>query len=153
MKNRSIFDLRDVTDRIASGESLQQIAEVYQRKRQSLWKWLHRNEERKLAYLGALEERAFLHAQEIEAIAIKAERGEIPADVARVSIDARKWIASRFHPKLLGERTRSELHVRTDHSFEFLQALKEVNRVDQPKRLPMESGQINNEAEGYSDKH
>ena len=35
---------------------------------------------------------------------LKVENGEMPPDVARVAIDGRKWIASRFHPNLLSEK-------------------------------------------------
>ena len=48
-------------------------------------------------------------------------------DVARVAIDGRKWIASRFHPnllseKLLGNITRHEASIQDQH----LAALKRI---------------------------
>ena len=40
----------------------------------------------------------------IERLVLKVENGEMRPDVARVAIDGRKWIASRFHPNLLSEK-------------------------------------------------
>ena len=40
----------------------------------------------------------------IERLVLKTENGEMLPDVARVVIDKRKSIASRFHPNLLSEK-------------------------------------------------
>ena len=54
-------------------------------------------------------------------------------DVARVAIDGRKWIASRFHPnllseKLIGDITHHEANIQNQH----LAALKSI--VEKRKR-------------------
>ena len=54
-------------------------------------------------------------------------------DVARVAIDGRKWIASRFHPNLLSEKligniTHHEANIQDQH----LAALKSI--VEKRKR-------------------
>ena len=63
----------------------------------------------------------------IERLILKVENGEIPPDVARVAIDGRKWIASRFHPNLLSEKligniTNHQASIQEQH----LKALKNI---------------------------
>jgi hypothetical protein len=69
-------------------------------------------------YARAREIRAEVRAQQIDDIASKAERGEIPSDVARVVIDARKWAASKLAPKRYGDRqtVAHEGEVKIEHS-------------------------------------
>ena len=89
---------------IADGCSLAQIGTKFDRSRNVIWKFLHKNEEHRQAYLAALQERGFYHANMIERLVLKVENGEMRPEVARVAIDGRKWIASRFHPNLLSEK-------------------------------------------------
>ena len=98
------LDLDEVCEMIADGASLAQIGAKFDRSRNVIWKFLHKNEEHRQAYLAALQERGFHHANMIERLVLKVENGEMPPDVARVAIDGRKWIASRFHPNLLSEK-------------------------------------------------
>ena len=44
------------------------------------------------------------HAARIEEIALMVEQGHMEPQAAKVSIDARKWIASRFHPRQFSEK-------------------------------------------------
>ena len=44
------------------------------------------------------------HASRIEEIAEMVEDGRISPISAKVAIDARKWIASRFHPRQFSEK-------------------------------------------------
>ena len=58
---------------------------------------------------------------------MEVEIGEMLPDVARVAIDGRKWIASRFHPnqlseKLIGNITHHQESIQEQH----LQALKNI---------------------------
>ena len=69
----------------------------------------------------------------IERLVLKVENGEMRPDVARVAIDGRKWIASRFHPNLLSEKligniTHHEANIQDQH----LAALKSI--VEKRKR-------------------
>ena len=50
------------------------------------------------AYRRARETRAANHAEKIEELAGMVEAGTIETNAARVSIDARKWIAARMDP-------------------------------------------------------
>ena len=57
-----------------------------------------------IRYLEALTSRAMHHAARIEEIALMVEQGSIEPHAAKVAIDARKWIASRFHPRQFSEK-------------------------------------------------
>ena len=46
---------------------------------------------------------AMHHASRIEEIALMVEQGNIEPQTAKVAIDAKKWIASRFHPRQFSE--------------------------------------------------
>ena len=65
---------------------------------------IHSDEGIKLKYLEALTSRAMHHASRIEEIALMVEQGNIEPQAAKVAIDARKWIASRFHPRQFSEK-------------------------------------------------
>ena len=93
------LDLDEVCEMIADGSSLAQIGAKFDRSRNVIWKFLHKNEEHRQAYLAVLQEREFHHANMIERLVLKVENGEMAPDVARVAIDGRKWIASRLPSK------------------------------------------------------
>ena len=58
---------------------------------------------------------------------LKVENGEMLPDVARVAIDGRKWIASRFHPNLLSEKLIGDIaHHQESIQEQHLQALKNI---------------------------
>ena len=118
---------------VADSYSLAQIGAKFDRSRNVIWKFLHKNEEHRQAYLAALQERGFYHANMIERLVLKVENGEMRPEVARVAIDGRKWIASRFHPNLLSEKligniTHHEANIQDQH----LAALKSI--VEKRKR-------------------
>ena len=127
------LDLDEVCEMIADGASLAQIGAKFDRSRNVIWKFLHKNEEHRQAYLAALQERGFHHANMIERLVLKVENGEMRPEVARIAIDGRKWIASRFHPNLLSEKligniTHHEANIQDQH----LAALKSI--VEKRKR-------------------
>ena len=121
------LNLDEVCQMIADGSSLAQIGAQFERSRNVIWKFLHKNEEHRQAYLAALQERGFHHANMIERLVLKVENGEMPPDVARVAIDGRKWIASRFHPNLLSEKLIGNItHHQDSNQEHHLQALKNI---------------------------
>jgi len=127
------LDLDDICEMIADGASLAQIGVRFDRSRNVIWKFLHKNEEHRQAYLAALQERGFHHANMIERLVLKVENGEMPPDVARVAIDGRKWIASRFHPNLLSEKLIGNItHHQSSIQDQHLEALKNI--VEKRKR-------------------
>ena len=127
------IDLDEVCGMIADGCSLAQIGAKFDRSRIVIWKFLHKNEEHRQAYLAALQERGFHHANMIERLVLKVENGEMPPDVARVAIDGRKWIASRFHPNLLSEKLIGNItHHQSSIQDQHLAALRSI--VEKRKR-------------------
>ena len=59
----------------------------------------------------------------VEELIEKVERGEIDANQARVSIDARKWLSAKFYPKMFSDRYKFDVETR-DIGKEHLEALK-----------------------------
>jgi hypothetical protein len=109
---------------VAQGRSIKSIGEEEgMPDAKSIWTWLNRDEEFLLIYTRAIQARAIIHAERIDELAEMATRGEIPADVARVAIDAKKWTASRLLPKIYGDRTQVEATVTHTHTL-HLEALK-----------------------------
>lgn len=66
----------------------------------TIYRWLNRHEEFSKLYTRARESRADIMAEEIIEIADKAD----DANIARVQIDARKWLAGKYNRKLYGEK-------------------------------------------------
>ena len=67
------LDLDEVCEMIADGASLAQIGAKFERSRNVIWKFLHKNEEHRQAYLAALHERGFYHAKMIERLVMLPE--------------------------------------------------------------------------------
>ena len=67
------WDLEEVCNRIAAGESLAQIAQSYAKSKQALWKYLNTDEERRKRYLESLEAKGILHLEASERIAHEVE--------------------------------------------------------------------------------
>ena len=63
---------------------------------------------RSLAQIGVKFEHS-LNVIMIERLMLKAENAEMRPDFARVAIDGRKWITSRFHPDLLSKKLIGEV--------------------------------------------
>jgi hypothetical protein len=100
-------DFRDeiaaiICDRLADGESLRIIcSDPAMPGRRTVYQWLTAQPEFAHHYAIARDEQADTYADEIIAIA---DTAEDPA-VARLQIDARKWVASKLKPKRYGDRT------------------------------------------------
>jgi hypothetical protein len=122
--------LKEICSRISEGRSLSSICrEDDMPNHTTTWRWLSEDSSFQEDYTRAIQSRALAHAERIDDLAEQAVRGEIPADVARVAIDAKKWTASRLLPKLYGDRTQVDATVTHTHTL-HLEALKELaNRV------------------------
>ena len=111
--------------RIGEGESLRSVSNKYGVPYSTLHDRIHKEEVKKLRYLEALTSRAMYHASRIEEIAEMVEDGRISPISAKVAIDARKWIASRFHPNQFSEKLMKENNLdKTDIAKLHLQELK-----------------------------
>lgn len=102
-KKRALKDTIDklgvdaIFTRIASGETVAAIAQSIGTSAPMLSAVINRPEHSE-AYARARERRAANHAERIETLADRVEAGDIDPQAARVSIDARKWIAARLDP-------------------------------------------------------
>ncbi len=92
----------------------------------SIWRWLSEDEEFGRDYARAIQARAMAHADGIIDLEAKLLRGEIPPDVARVALDARKWTASRLLPKVYGDKQIVEANVTHTHQL-HLDALRALS--------------------------
>ena len=84
------------------------------------------NEKRRATYEDAKMSRAHFHASKIEEILEDVESGKIEPNVARVSIDARKWLASKMYPKFFSDK----LHLQHDMTVDVRkQHIEELRRM------------------------
>ena len=114
-----------VLTRIAEGESVRGIAKDFRVPRRTLLHWLHGDDLEK-QYRSALEARALHHAEQVEELVHKVERGEIDPQSARVAIDSRKWLAAKFYPKQFGEK--QTFSVEHDISKDYVAQLRALAR-------------------------
>ena len=118
--------ITEICERVAQGRSVASVARDEDMPcHMTIWRWMNSDEAFCERYARAVQARAMAHADRIDDLAEQAVRGEIPADVARVAIDAKKWTASRLLPKLYGDRTQVEATVNHTHTL-HLEALKEL---------------------------
>ena len=71
---------------------------------QTVWSAIMSDEKRRATYEDAKMSRAHYHASKIEEILEDVETGKIEPNVARVSIDARKWLAAKMYPKFFSDK-------------------------------------------------
>ena len=91
-------------------------------------------------FIEAHQGRAVYHAQSIEGMIDRLESGDVESDVARVSIDARKWLATKYYPRMFGER--QEVSVKTtDMTKVYIEQLKILmsNQDDRIKTIEVKS--------------
>ena len=111
--------------RIGEGDSLRMIASDYRIPKSTLWDWIQRDQNLITRYGEAQQSRAMHHAHSVEELIEKVECGEMDPHVARVSIDARKWLAAKFYPKMFSDRYKLDVESR-DLSLQHLDALKQM---------------------------
>jgi len=99
---------QDVFEKIELGATERSIEREYNFSRSTLRKSLNTPELHE-KYVQAHEGRAILHAHKIEDMLDKVESGEMDFNIARVSIDARKWLATKYYPRMFGERQQLEV--------------------------------------------
>ena len=117
--------------RIGEDGSLRELARHFGVPYSTLHDRIHKDEDKKLKYLEALTSRAMYHASRIEEIAEMVEDGRISPISAKVAIDARKWIASRFHPRQFSEKLMHDAKLGDMESskLHLLELKKEMERA------------------------
>ena len=118
--NEKFWD--DFFSRIEMGETLQGFAVEHNMTNQSLRRRL-RNGDLHERFIEAHQGRAVYHAQSIEGMIDRLEAGDVESDVARVSIDARKWLATKYYPRMFGERQEVKLKT-TAMTKDYVEQLK-----------------------------
>ena len=112
--------------RIGNGESLRGVSKDLGIPFQTVWSAIMSDEKRRAAYEDAKMSRAHFHASKIEEILEDVESGKIEPNVARVSIDARKWLASKMYPKFFSDK----LHLQHDMTVDVRkQHIEELRRM------------------------
>ena len=117
-------DVEVFCNHIADGMSLQDTAEKYGMTRYSLYQLLNRRHQER--YMSALNERAMKHAEHIEYLARECEQGRIDPRAADVSIRARQWICSKYHPEFLADRMKKDVSVEHSMRKEHLDTMKKI---------------------------
>ena len=90
----------------------------------------------------------------IERLVLNVENGEMCPDVARVAIDGRKWVASRFHPNLLSEKLIGNItHHQSSIQDQHLVALKSIfekrkRQIEKDEKARKEEEQLEPVASG-----
>ena len=72
--------------------------------------------------------RAHYHASKIEEILEDVESGKIEPSAAKVSIDARKWLASKMYPKFFSDRVHHQHDMTVDEKKQHLEELRRLSQ-------------------------
>ena len=91
-----------ICERVSSGELFTHVLRDMDLAVSTLYQWLHANDEFAELYAKAREIQADVHADSIVGIADLAEAGDV--QVARLRVDARKWVASKLRPRTWGDK-------------------------------------------------
>jgi hypothetical protein len=137
-KDDSIF-WNDFFGQIESGKTLHGFAVESGMSDQVMRKRL-RSGELHEKFIEAHQGRAVYHAQSIEGMVDRLEAGDVESDVARVSIDARKWLATKYYPRMFGERQEVNLKT-TDMTKVYIEQLKVImsNQDQRVKTIELKS--------------
>ena len=123
--------------RIGNGESLRGAAKDLGVPFQTVWSAIMIDEGRRATYEDAKMSRAHYHAAKIEEILEEVEAGRIEPQVARVSIDARKWLAAKMYPKFFSDRVQLQHDVSVDVGKQHVEELRRLAREREEQRALM----------------
>jgi len=71
----------------------------------STWcRWKRENEELRNLYVNAMQDKSESEIEEIDYIRDMLKAGEIEPSAANVLIQTSKWLASKFYPKMFGDK-------------------------------------------------
>ena len=132
MKQNQFWD--EFFFRIGNGESLRETAKDLGIPFQTVWSAIMIDEGRRATYEDAKISRAHYHAAKIEEILEDVEAGRIEPQVARVSIDARKWLAAKMYPKFFSDRVQLQHDVSVDVGKQHVEELRRLAREREEQR-------------------
>ena len=110
---------------VAAGEPSYQFCKLMEIPLNSLMGRIKADPDLKKRYEDACEARALTHVDRIEKIINDVEIGSMDAHAAKVSMDARKWLATKMDPNRFGDRQRVDLTT-TDMTTLHLEAIREL---------------------------
>ena len=114
--------------RIGNGESLRGVSKDLGVPFQTVWSAIMSDEKRRATYEDAKMSRAHYHASKIEEILEDVESGKIKPSTAKVSIDARKWLASKMYPKFFSDRVHHQHDMTLDVRKQHLEELRRLSQ-------------------------
>ena len=120
--------------RIGNGELLRAIAKENGISFNTVWCSIMSDEERRYLYEDAKLSRAHYHAAKIEEILEDVESGKIDPQAARVSIDARKWLAAKMYPKFFSDQVPLQHDVSVDVGKQHVEELRRLSRKREEKQ-------------------
>ena len=86
------------------------------------------DEKRTIRYKEARISRAHYHSAKIEEILEDVEAGKIEPSVARVSIDARKWLAGKMYPKFFSDKFHLQHDMTVDVRKQHIEELRKMTK-------------------------
>lgn len=110
---------------ISAGESAKTVSKHFKMPYHKLLSYIKADVDLSQRYEDARAARAMFHAERIEKIANDVEVGDLDANAARVSLDARKFLASRLDPHIWGDKQRVDITT-TDITKLHLEAIREL---------------------------
>ena len=114
--------------RIGNGESLRGVSNDLGVPFQTVWSAIMSDEKRMATYEDAKMSRAHYHASKIEEILEDVESGKIEPSVARVSIDARKWLAAKMYPKFFSDKLHLQHDITVDVRKQHIEELRKMTK-------------------------
>ena len=114
--------------RIGNGESLRGVSNDLGVPFQTVWSAIMSDEKRRATYEDAKMSRAHYHASKIEEILEDVESGKIEPSVARVSIDARKWLAAKMYPKFFSDKFHLQHDMTVDVRKQHIEELRKMTK-------------------------
>ena len=143
MKDESFWD--HIFEQIAEGVNLPVLAAGAQIPYRTLHENITKDPVRQSKYEQARHAQAAWQEQQINKIADRVESGIIEPQAAKVSLDARKWLASRQNPTVYGERTQHDVKIQSIHTL-HLEAHADL--AQRMKQIPDQGETIDHEDEG-----
>ena len=86
------------------------------------------DEKRRAAYEDAKMSRAHFHTSKIEEILEDVESGKIEPSAARISIDARKWVASKIYPNFFPDKIHLQHDMTVDLRKQHIEELSKMTK-------------------------
>ena len=114
---------------ISAGESTKSVSRHFKMPYHKMLSYIKADMGLSQRYEDARSARAMFHAERIEKIANDVETGDLDANAARVSLDARKFLASRLDPHIWGDKQRVDITT-TDVTKLHLEAIRELGLTE-----------------------